>query len=162
MRLSTGWCILDVVQIRLRERQDLIHIEAIARALHASDDYPRYRPDDDVAGLLSAPEMISSLVAVTNGTIVGHVALHWRSSRQVVDLVVDRLGVAAARLGVVARLLVDPSIRRFVEPVLPKRFFRPPNKMPSNDVSFRFSMLLTSSRQRSPFTNDRAGNVLAR
>lgn len=100
------------VQIRPREQQDLGRLKMIAGAVHATDGYPLYTPDDDFLGLLDTPEAITAWVAVVDGEIIGQISLHSRSSTQVMALAVDQLGVASDQLGVVARLIVDPSSRR--------------------------------------------------
>ncbi len=100
------------MEVRPRRAHDLRSLQAIARAVHESDGYPLYTPDDDFAGLLNAPEAIAAWVAVAADKIIGQVSLHSRSSEEVMALATDRLALEANQLGVVARLIVDPSRRR--------------------------------------------------
>jgi GNAT superfamily N-acetyltransferase len=51
-------------------------------------------------------------VAESDGDIVGQIAVHERSSAPVMDLAASILAQPTDRLGVIARLLVDPSRRR--------------------------------------------------
>ncbi|MCP4086310.1 MAG: GNAT family N-acetyltransferase [Actinomycetia bacterium] len=69
-------------------------------------------PDDDFRGLLDSADAIAAWVAVTDDNLIGQVSLHSRSSPEVNAFIVDQLGLTEDRLGVVARLIVDPSRRR--------------------------------------------------
>ncbi|MCP5028808.1 MAG: GNAT family N-acetyltransferase [Actinomycetia bacterium] len=100
------------MHIRPREKDDFGPLETIARAVHKSDGYPLYMPDDDFRGLLDSADAIAAWVAVTDDNLIGQVSLHSRSSPEVNAFIVDQLGLAEDRLGVVARLIVDPSRRR--------------------------------------------------
>lgn len=99
------------IQIRPRLSDDLDHLARVAREVHKADGYPRYNPEDDLIGFLEPPESIAAWVAVLDGDIVGQVSLHSASSTEVMALAVSELGVAVDKLGVVARLMVDPSSR---------------------------------------------------
>jgi GNAT superfamily N-acetyltransferase len=98
--------------VRRRLPSDLEDCERIARRVHATDGYPPYLPNDDFVEFLASPDAIGAWVATRDEAIVGHVALHGGSSREVINLAASVMGVEPARLGVVARLLVSPDARR--------------------------------------------------
>ena len=98
--------------IRLRSPLDLDECERLARRVHARDGYPPYLPDDDFVEFLAAPEAIGAWVAIRRDEVVGHVALHGRSSDEVLDLAASDTGLEKGRFGVIARLLVAPDARR--------------------------------------------------
>ena len=104
------------VHVRPRSDADLDECERIVRAVHALDGYPPYMPNDDFRGLLASPDAIGAYVAADGhggrGAILGHAALHGRSSDAVIQLATAALGVPADGLGVVARLFVAPTARR--------------------------------------------------
>jgi GNAT superfamily N-acetyltransferase len=102
----------DGLAVRPRQERDLDDCEQIARLVQSVDGYPAYVPGNDLRRFLVSPDALAAWVAVARGDIVGHVALHRRSSEPVMNLASRALGVDAARLGVVARLLVTPSTRR--------------------------------------------------
>lgn len=100
------------MSIRRREPDDLAGLAAIAQRVRATDSYPPYLPDDDLLGFLDSPDALGSWVALVGPLVVGQAALHASSSSEVMSLAAQRLGIEPERLGVVARLLVDPSARR--------------------------------------------------
>jgi GNAT superfamily N-acetyltransferase len=99
------------MQVRARAEEDLAACQRLAEIVHVNDGYPVYLPED-LRSFLAAPNALAAWVAVHGGEIVGHVALHAGSSGAVTALAQDMTGLPAARLGVVARLLVSPSVRR--------------------------------------------------
>ena len=99
------------MEVRIRADTDLLACEQLAEVVHANDGYPVYLPGD-LRSFLVAPHALAAWVAVHGGEVVGHVALHTGSSRAVIDLAVEATGLPAPRLGVVARLLVSPGVRR--------------------------------------------------
>jgi len=99
-------------KVRGRTDDDLAACERLARAVHELDGYPVFLADDDFRGFLAAPGALGAWVAEAGGEIVGHVALHASTSIPVVGLLRSRLGIAASEIGVVARLMVAPSMRR--------------------------------------------------
>jgi len=98
--------------LRLRSEVDLAACEAIAREVHALDGYPPYLPDGDFRGFLVARDAQGAWVAVVDDVVVGHAALHHRSTSAVMELATSRTGRTAAEFGVVARLFAAPSARR--------------------------------------------------
>ncbi len=85
---------------------------AIASLVHDLDGYPPYLPTD-LRGFLAWPDAYGAWVVETAGEIVGHVALHRGSSSPAVRALAGRApSPPVDRLGVVARLFVDPSARR--------------------------------------------------
>jgi GNAT superfamily N-acetyltransferase len=79
--------------------------------VHRHDAYPPYVPTD-LRTFLRSPDALAAWVAERDGEIVGHVALHRRTSPAVLALAAEALGRPADRLGVIARLLVAPDSRR--------------------------------------------------
>jgi len=98
------------VFVRPRTDADLDALEQVAARVRAADDYPTYLPGDDYRRFLTRPAPLEAWVAEWDGRVCGHVALTERSSPAVVE-VLRQAGVAGT-LGVVARLLVDPDVRR--------------------------------------------------
>ncbi|HMD01355.1 MAG TPA: GNAT family N-acetyltransferase, partial [Candidatus Baltobacteraceae bacterium] len=83
---------------------------ALLRALHLSDSYPGTWPDD-AAGWITPHGFLLAWIALSEGSIVGHLAL--ASVDEAVDPEFVRAsGVPAAQLVEVRRLFVDPSQRR--------------------------------------------------
>jgi GNAT superfamily N-acetyltransferase len=100
------------VILRPRSHADLEACQRLALAVRATDGYPPFLPDDDYRAFLASPSALGAWVATDGDAIVGHVALHRHASSAVVALAARETGVAADRLGVVARLLVSPATRR--------------------------------------------------
>ena len=99
------------MEVRTRTDADLDGCIRLAEIVHVNDGYPVYLPGD-LRSFLVRPAAIASWVADREGDIVGHVALHSSSSDGVIALAVEKTGVAPSQLGVVARLLVAPGVRR--------------------------------------------------
>ena len=98
------------MEIRARESGDLPALVALTARVRRVDGYPVYLPNDDYQRFLSQPAALTAFVAIQDGAVIGHVAVTSSTSRaamQVFDSV-----CAGCDLGVVARLLVDPSARR--------------------------------------------------
>jgi len=104
-------CVMTSITVRLRAGADLERCAELARAVHDADGYPRYLPGD-LRSFIASPDAIAAWVAERDGAIVGHAALHRRSSQPVMQAACAALGVPADRLAVVARLLVSPHARR--------------------------------------------------
>ncbi len=97
--------------IRARQKADVAACVAMMRATHEQDGYPRYWRADPVAFLRGRAET-AAYVAVRDGAVVGHVALHAASGDPVLPAVRCATGGSAEQLLVVARLLVSPTGRR--------------------------------------------------
>jgi GNAT superfamily N-acetyltransferase len=100
------------VQIRERRDSDRDAIRELAQAVHTNDNYPVYL-GGDLLSFIVFPGAIGAWVADRDGIVVGHVALHARSSSEAVMAMAETAtGLPAAQLAVVARLLVAPTERR--------------------------------------------------
>jgi GNAT superfamily N-acetyltransferase len=95
------------VEIRRRHAGDLEQLERVAEAVRASDGYPPRAPD-----LFTGPHVRAAWVAVADGEVVGHVALHDTGASATMASGVRATGWPADRLVVVSRLLVAPTRRR--------------------------------------------------
>jgi GNAT superfamily N-acetyltransferase len=82
----------------------------LASRVRAKDGYPVYLPEGGLGQFLTDPDPLAAWVAEEGGRIVGHVATNSHSHRAVMDLV--RTAGIDRQVGVIARLLVDPGIRR--------------------------------------------------
>jgi GNAT superfamily N-acetyltransferase len=99
------------VEVRDLGQQDLADLESLAEVVHDVDGYPIYLPSD-LRGFIVSPDAHGAWVAVENGDLLGHVALHPRSWEGVMDLGRRATGLGDDALAVVARLLVSPTARR--------------------------------------------------
>ena len=97
--------------IRDRAPEDAPALESIARQTHQLDRYPVY-PPDDLQSFIVDPGALGAWVAADDGEVLGHVALHPRSSPEVMDAVASATGLVGERVAVIARLLVAPAARR--------------------------------------------------
>jgi len=95
------------VEIRRRDAGDLDQLERVAEAVRASDGYPPRAPD-----LFTGPHVLAAWVALADGEIAGHVALHETGASATMACAVEATGWPADRLVVVSRLLVAPTARR--------------------------------------------------
>lgn len=103
---------MTCVAIRQRRPEDVPVLGAILAETRRDDGYPPHWP---AAGefLVSTPDELDSFVyEASAGTPVGHVALHERSARSVMDVAVNATGVEVSKLAVVARLFVSGAARR--------------------------------------------------
>lgn len=107
MRLDDG-----DAPLRARIDSDAPGCERLARAVHASDGYPIFVRDDDFRGFVVSSAALAAWVIARDAEIIGHVALHARTSRPAMALAATSIGVDESQLGVVARLMVSPSARR--------------------------------------------------
>jgi ribosomal protein S18 acetylase RimI-like enzyme len=96
--------------VRDRSDADLGACAALAGAVHESDGYPRYLPGD-LRSFIASRDAYQAWVAEQDGRVVGHVALHSRSSGAAVAVAREALGQPPERLGFIARLLVSPDAR---------------------------------------------------
>jgi GNAT superfamily N-acetyltransferase len=99
------------MEVRARTEADLAACRRLAEAVHTHDGYPVYVPDD-LLSFIAAPDAIAAWVAVEDNDVVGHVVLRPGTFGAVMDLAMKSTGLPAARLGVIARLLVSPNTRR--------------------------------------------------
>jgi GNAT superfamily N-acetyltransferase len=99
------------VDIRERRIEDLPALTKMAQVVHDIDGYPPHLPGE-LSEFIQSSDAIKAWVAESGGDVVGHVSLHSRSSRVVMDLATKVVAQPAECLGVVARLLVSPSVRR--------------------------------------------------
>jgi GNAT superfamily N-acetyltransferase len=103
--------LVGTVAVRRRTQADMDQLVGVARAVQLGDGYPGRRPLD-LATFLASPDALAAWVAEHDGVIVGHVALHRQSLPVVMEQGAAFLGREASELGVVARLLVEPTARR--------------------------------------------------
>jgi GNAT superfamily N-acetyltransferase len=101
--------------VRPRTDTDLDACIELARIVQERDGYPPYFPQD-IRGFLGAfltppGDVYQAWVAEDVGEIVGHVALHRRSTDPVLTLASEALHQPVEKLGVVARLFVSPTAR---------------------------------------------------
>ncbi|HVA07770.1 MAG TPA: GNAT family N-acetyltransferase [Acidimicrobiales bacterium] len=82
----------------------------LASRVRAVDGYPVYLPEGGLRRFLTDPDPLAAWVAEDGGRIVGHVAANSQSHHAVMDLV--RAAGIDHQVGVIARLLVDPVVRR--------------------------------------------------
>jgi GNAT superfamily N-acetyltransferase len=85
---------------------------AILAETRRDDGYPPHWP---AAGqfLIATPDELDSFVyEESTGRPIGHVALHERSARPVMEVAMSATGLAVNRLAVVARLFVRGTARR--------------------------------------------------
>ncbi len=82
---------------------------ALLHAVHKTDGYPS--TVDDAAGFLVPPYEAASWVAVTNGAVAGHVALHQPRDSATVSIASRTTGLPQERLVLLSRLFVAPEAR---------------------------------------------------
>ncbi len=97
--------------VRGRSEADLDSCETLLRAVHEVDGYPVRLPAEARTFLVTQDEL-AAWVAEAEGQVVGHVALHAGCSPATLDVACQATGLREQDLGVVARLLVSPAIRR--------------------------------------------------
>jgi GNAT superfamily N-acetyltransferase len=98
------------MEIRPRTDDDLDALVVMAALVHARDGYPpRYA--DDLVALFTRPVPVLAWVAVADGAVVGHVALHDATTGAAMALASGITGLASDGLIVLARLLVAPTAR---------------------------------------------------
>ena len=98
-------------RIRTRRADDLGILGTILEETRRHDGYPPHWP---AAGefLVATTDEIDAVVAEdTDGAPIGHVALHTRSARSVVEVATSAMSLGVERLAFVARLFVRPSAR---------------------------------------------------
>ena len=98
-------CKRSPVLVRIRTDSDLAKCVVIARPDVRLDGYPVYLPTS-LHRFIASPDALGAWVAEEDGEVIGHVALHQRSSDVVLALAAENLNQPPGRLGVIARLLV--------------------------------------------------------
>jgi predicted N-acetyltransferase YhbS len=83
----------------------------LLRRVHAVDNYPLILPAD-VSRFIAPPYEVRAWVAVQEGEVLGHVALHRASVDPTFEAAQRATGLPAERLVVLSRLFVDPRLRR--------------------------------------------------
>ena len=109
----------DEMNIRSRVDADTDHLVELAQMIRARDAYPRVLLGS-LRDFIVSKDALGAWVAVDDevtagppgNPILGHVALHSRSTTPVMTLASEATGRAHHELGVVARLMVAPSARR--------------------------------------------------
>ena len=101
---------LDYVVVRPRSDADLTELGRLVDLVHRRDGYPAHA-FDDFRDFLVSRHALAAWVADLNSEIVGHVALHTRSSQEVMRIGRQVTGLGDEQLAVVARLLVSPTAR---------------------------------------------------
>jgi GNAT superfamily N-acetyltransferase len=100
------------VIVRRRREADLDRCAQLAQEVQSVDGYPPYLQKGDLGLFIESSDAMAVWVAETDGDLVGHVALHARSSDAVMDLASAVADRPPDRFGVVARLFVSPEARR--------------------------------------------------
>ena len=106
-RIARQW----PVRIRPRYERDVPALVELADAVRAVDRWPPHQvgtTEEFVVG----PLPLAALVAESDHAVIGHVAIHERSAESVMAVAEDVLRVEREQLAVVARLFVDPRLRR--------------------------------------------------
>ena len=99
------------VIIRNRSASDGEALEAIALETHRLDRYPMYLPPDLRSFIVNEDALGAWVATDDDSKVLGHVALHRTSAKEVMDVVVQATGVAEDMIAVVARLAVAPAAR---------------------------------------------------
>jgi GNAT superfamily N-acetyltransferase len=100
------------VLIRERQEEDLAASTQLAHLVQDLDGYPPYLPGEQLSQFIQSSDAIAVWVADADGDLVGHVALHSRSSQAVMGRASGTVENPTERFGVVARLFVSPAARR--------------------------------------------------
>jgi GNAT superfamily N-acetyltransferase len=96
------------VLIRPRIVTDDAGCVALMRQTHEVDGYPRYWPTEPQQ-FITPEQETDAWVADSDGTVVGHVALHDARDHPTLPAAQRATGLPADRLAVVARLMVSPA-----------------------------------------------------
>jgi len=99
------------VAVRERRADDVDGLVTILRDIEA-EGYPPHRPDGPEAWVNARDEIAAFVYESDSTDVVGHVALHEYSARSVMDLAASALETTPDRLAAIARLFVDPVVRR--------------------------------------------------
>jgi GNAT superfamily N-acetyltransferase len=99
------------MEIRRRLHDDLDACVELAETVHHLDGYPRFLPAS-LGDFLTPRDALGAWVAVVKAGVVGHVALHRRTSPQAEALAREATGRTATQIAFIARLFVSPQFRR--------------------------------------------------
>jgi GNAT superfamily N-acetyltransferase len=97
--------------VRGRVDSDVDGLVRLAAVVAETDGYPGRRPPD-LRAFMSSSEAFAAWVAECDGSVAGHVALYPESFPVVMEAAARALQVDRSALAVVARLVVDPTMRR--------------------------------------------------
>lgn len=97
--------------IRRKVEADTDACHQLLLAVHAADGYPAVMPPDPRRFMTPRREY-AGWVAEQDGGIVGHVALHGAGNNPMTPPACAATGLAVDQLCALARLVVDPSVRR--------------------------------------------------
>ncbi|HEY7917772.1 MAG TPA: GNAT family N-acetyltransferase [Acidimicrobiales bacterium] len=97
--------------VRRRTKEDLGRCTQLAQEVQSVDGYPPYLQKGELAPFIRSSDAMAVWVAENDGDLIGHVALHARSSDAVMDLASAVADRPPDRFGVVARLFVSPEAR---------------------------------------------------
>lgn len=103
---------MSFVAIRQRRPDDVTALGAILAETRRHDGYPPHWPAAREFLVSTSNELDSFVYQDSAERPVGHVALHERSARSVMEVAVSVTGVEANELAVVARLFVSGAARR--------------------------------------------------
>jgi GNAT superfamily N-acetyltransferase len=95
--------------VRRRIPDDVSRCLELLHAVHKNDGYPS--TVDDASGFLVPPYEAALWVAVLNGAVVGHVALHQPKDSATVGVASRATGLQQERLVLLSRLFVAPEAR---------------------------------------------------
>lgn len=97
--------------IRSRRPEDLAVLGAILEDTRRDDGYPPHWPAAGEFLVATGDELDAVVMEDAEGRPIGHVALHMRSARSVVEVATSATGLDVERLAFVARLFVRRSVR---------------------------------------------------
>ncbi|MDQ3095728.1 MAG: GNAT family N-acetyltransferase [Actinomycetota bacterium] len=95
--------------VRRRTSGDVSACLALLHAVHRTDGYPS--TVEDAAGFLVPPYEVASWVAVADGAVVGHAALHEPTDSATVSVASRATGLPQDRHVLLSRLFVAPEAR---------------------------------------------------
>ncbi len=98
--------------IRPRVDTDLDVVVALATVVQELDGYPVWLPGGDVLEFMVNPPSQAAWVAEIDGRIVGHIALNRATTPESMQVAAQATGRSVEEMGVIARLLVAPEVRR--------------------------------------------------
>jgi GNAT superfamily N-acetyltransferase len=100
-----------VLTVRVKTSGDAAACVALALAVHHSDGYPRYLPED-LDAFMRPPSETAAWVADFEGEVVGHLALRRGDGDPALPAAQRTTGLSAEDIAVVARLMVSRHVRR--------------------------------------------------